>query len=185
MSTILKRTIPVLVEDLIPGTVSLGTLQKILQHLLKERVPIRDLMTILEAVGDYAPSNKDPHSLGELARAALYRTITKLYIDEERRMRVFTLSPEIERLILENMQNTVHGIIVNLAPDVIDKFLRNTGELTDKMIQNDQSPIVMTSSSIRLAVRTLTEINFPKLSVVSYNEIAPEVEIFSVGVLKI
>jgi flagellar biosynthesis protein FlhA len=83
------------------------------------------------------------------------------------------------------MQNTVHGIIVNLAPDVIDKFLRNTGELTDKMIQNDQSPIVMTSSSIRLAVRTLTEINFPKLSVVSYNEIAPEVEIFSVGILKI
>ena len=170
---------------MIPGALSVGILQKILQHLLKERVPVRDLVTILEAVGDYAATNKDPNSLGELARAALYRTITKLYIDEEGKLKVFTLAPDLERMIMENMQSTMQGVIVNLAPDIIEKILKGVTELTDQMIKNDQQPVALTSSSIRLAFRTLTEINFPKLITISYNEVAPEVELFSVGVLKV
>ena len=180
----LKKDYPVLVDDLIPGTISLGLLQRILQHLLKERIPIRDLVTILESISDYAATNKDANILGEFARASLYRTITKLYIDDEGKLRVFTLSPEIERMILENMQSTVHGVIVNLAPDVIDRLLKGVGELTERMMQNDQHPVALTSTSIRLAFRTLTEINYPKLAVLSYNEISPEVEIYSIGILK-
>ncbi|MFC1561353.1 flagellar biosynthesis protein FlhA, partial [Candidatus Latescibacterota bacterium] len=180
-----RNDYPVLVEDLIPGTLPLGTLQKILQHLLKERVPIRDLVTILEAVGDYAATNKDPNSLGELARAALYRTITKMYIDEEGKLKVFTLAPDLERMIMGNMQSTMQGVIVNLAPDIIEKILKGVTVLTDQMIKNDQQPVALTSSSIRLAFRTLTEINFPTLITISHNEVAPEVELFSVGVLKV
>ena len=180
-----KHDYPVLVEDLIPGTLPLGTLQKILQHLLKEKVPVRDLVTILEAAGDYATTSKDPNTLGELARAALYRTITKMYIDEEGKLKVFTLVPDLERMIMDNMQTVMQGIVVNLAPDIIGKILKGVSELSDQMKQNDQQPIVLTSSSIRLAFKTLTEVNFPKLIVISYNEAAPEVEIFSVGVLKI
>ena len=180
-----RNDYPVLVEEVIPGALSVGILQKILQHLLKERVPVRDLVTILEAVGDYAATNKDPNSLGELARAALYRTITKLYIDEEGKLKVFTLAPDLERMIMENMQSTMQGVVVNLAPDIIEKILKGVTELTDQMIKNDQQPVVLTSSSIRLAFRTLTEINFPKLITISYNEVAPEVELFSVGVLKV
>ena len=179
-----RNDYPVLIEDLIPGTLPLGTLQKILQHLLKERVPVRDLVTILEAVGDYAATNKDPNSLGELARAALYRTITKMYIDDEGQLKVFTLAPDVERLIMDNMQSTIHGVIVNLSPEVINKILRGAGTLVDQMLNNDQNPVVLTSTGIRLAFRTLTEVNFPKLAVIAYNEIAPEVELFSVGVLK-
>ncbi len=180
-----KKDYPILIEDLVPGTLPLGILQKILQHLLKERVPVRDLVTILEAVGDFAATNKDPNSLGELARSALYRTITKMYIDDEGQLKVFTLAPDLERLIMENMQSTPHGVVVNLAPEVIEQILSGVRELNDQMIQNDQQPIALTSTSIRLAFRTLTEINFPRCAVISYNEVAPEVELFSVGILKI
>ncbi|MFC1649930.1 flagellar biosynthesis protein FlhA [Candidatus Latescibacterota bacterium] len=180
-----KNDYPILVEDLIPGTLPLGILQKILQHLLKERVPVRDLVTILEAVGDFAATNKDPNSLGELARAALYRTITKMYIDEEGKLKVFTLAPDLERMIMENMQSTPHGVVVNLQPGVIEKILNGVRELTDQMVNNDQQPIALTSTGIRLAFRTLIEINFPRCVTISYNEVAPEIELFSVGVLKV
>ncbi len=180
-----KNDYPVLIDDLVPNVLPLGTLQKVLQHLLRERVPVRDLVTIIETVGDYAATNKDPHALGELARAALYRTITKMYIEESGQIKVFTLSPELERMIMDNMQSYAQGVVVNLAPDIIDKILKAVGRLYEQMLSNDQQPIVLSSTSIRFAFRTLVEVNFPKLAVISYNEVAPEVELFSVGVVKI
>ncbi len=179
-----KREYPVVVEELIPGVMSLGTLQKILQHLLKERVPVRDLLTILEAAGDYAASTKDPSTLGEFARTALYRTITRMYIDDEDKLTVFTLSPQLERLIMENMQSTVQGVVVNLSPEVTGRVLKQVGTLIDQMSAAGHLPVVLTSSGIRLAFRVLTEISYPRLAILSYNEIAPEVEIFSVGMVK-
>ncbi|MBN1290287.1 MAG: flagellar biosynthesis protein FlhA [Candidatus Latescibacteria bacterium] len=181
----IKHDYPVLIDDLIPQSLNLGTLQKILQHLLKERIPIRDLVTILEAIGDYAATTKDANTLGEFARAALYRTITKMYIDDSGKLTVFTIAPKVERLILENMKTTPQGIMVNIPPDVSEKILHSTNKLIDQMVKNDQQPVALTSSSIRLAFKTITEISFPNLGVVSYNEVAPEVEIYSVGMVKI
>jgi len=180
-----KRDYPVLIEDLIPQTLSLGLLQKILKHLLRERVPIRDLVAIIEAIGDYIQTTKDPYTLGEFARTALYRTITKMYIDDKGRLTVFTLSPQLERMIMENMQSTLQGVVVNLAPDITQKMLRGVGEMLDKMIANDTHPVALVSSSIRLAFRTLAALNYPRLAVLAYNEITPETEIFSVGVVKV
>jgi len=180
-----KRDYPVLVEDLIPQTLSLGLLQRILKHLLKERVPVRDLVAILEAVGDYAATTKDPFTLGEFARAALYRTITKMYIDDEGKLTVFTLSPQLERLMMDNMQTTLQGVVVNLAPDITEKVLARVGEFLEQMIANDKPPVALVSSSIRLAFRTMTEINYPRLAVLAYNEITPETEIFSIGMVKV
>ena len=180
-----KKDYPVLIDDLIPQTLSLGLLQKILQHLLKERVPIRDLVTILETIGDYAATTKDVNTLGEYARASLYRTITKMYIDEKGKLTVFTIAPKIERLILENMKTSPQGIVVNIPPDVSEKILHGTNKLIDQMVKNDQPPVALTSSGIRLAFKTITEISFPNLGVISYNEVAPEVEIYSVGMVKI
>jgi len=181
----IKRDYPVLVEDLIPQTLSLGLLQRILKHLLKERVPVRDLVAILEAVGDYAATTKDPFTLGEFARAALYRTITKMYIDDEGKLTVFTLSPQLERLMMDNMQTTLQGVVVNLAPDITEKVLARVGELSEQMVANDKPPVALVSSSIRLAFRTMTEINYPRLAVLAYNEITPETEIFSIGMVKV
>lgn len=179
-----KHDYPALIDELIPGTMSLGMLQKILQHLLRERIPVRDLMTILEAVGDYASTTKDAATLGEFARAALYRTITRLYIDDDTKLTVFTLSPQLERMIMENMQSTIQGMVVNLSPEATGKILKNTGAMIEQMTAADHQPVVLTSTSVRLAFRTLVEISYPKLIVLSYNEIAPEVEIFSVGMVK-
>jgi flagellar biosynthesis protein FlhA len=179
-----KRDYPVLVDELIPQVMSLGTLQKVIRHLLKERIPVRDLVTILEAAGDYASSTKDPATLGEFARAALYRTITRMYIDDEGKLTVFTLSPQLERQIMENTQSSIHGIVLNLSPDVTGKVLTQVGNRIEQMTAAGHVPVALTSSGIRLAFRTLTEINYPKLAVLSYNEIAPEVEIFSVGMVK-
>ena len=180
-----KRNYPVLVDELIPQILSLGVLQKVLKHLLKERIPIRDLVSILEGIGDYAATTKDSYTLGEFARAALCRTITKMYIDEEGKLTVFTLSPPLERVLMENMHSTVQGIVVNLAPDITEKVFRGVAELSEQMIAQDKHPVVLTASSVRLAFKTLTEINFPKLTVLAYNEISPEVEIFSIGIVKI
>jgi len=180
----IKKDYPVLIEELIPQTMSLGLLQKVLQHLLKERVPVRDLVTILEAIGDYAATTKDPYTLGEFARAALYRTLTKMYIDDKGKLTVFTVSPQIERMILENIKTTQQGVMVSIAPDVSEKILQGVKGLVDQMMANDQQPVVLTSSSIRLAFRTMTEISFPDIGVLAYNEVAPEVEIFSIGMLR-
>ena len=180
-----KRNYPVLVDELIPQILSLGVLQKVLKHLLKERIPIRDLVSILEGIGDYAATTKDSYTLGEFARAALCRTITKMYIDEEGKLTVFTLSPPLERVLMENMHSTVQGIVVNLAPDITEKVFTGVAELSEQMIAQDKHPVVLTASSVRLAFKTLTEINFPKLTVLAYNEISPEVEIFSIGIVKI
>jgi flagellar biosynthesis protein FlhA len=180
-----RQDYPVLVDELIPGQLGLGTLQRVLQHLLKEQIPIRDLVTILETIGDYAANTKDPNTLGEFARVALYRTITRMYIDDENKMTVFTLSPQLERMIMENMQNTSQGVIVNLSPAVSEKMLTNVGAIFEQMLANDQQPIALTSASIRFAFRTMTEISFPRLAVLSYNEVAPEIEIFSVGMVKV
>lgn len=180
-----KRDFPILVEDLIPQTLSLGMLQKVLKHLLKERVPVRDLVAILEAVGDYATTTKDPYTLGEFARAALYRTITKMYIDEEEKLTVFTLSSQVERLIIDNMHSSIQGVVVNLAPDITEKILSSVGELSEQMIANEKQPAALISTGIRFAFRTLVEINYPRLAVLAYNEVAPEIEIFSIGMVKI
>ncbi len=179
----LKRDYPVIVDELVPTVLPLGTIQKILRHLLKERIPVRDLLTILEAAGEYAATTKDPYTLGEFARAALYRTITKLYIDDDGKLTVFTLSPQVERLVTEHMQSSLQGVAVNLAPDDAEKVLARTGELYDQMVARDKPPVVLTSSSVRFAFRTLVEINFPRLAVVAYNEVAPEVELFSIGMV--
>lgn len=181
----IKRDYPVLVEDLIPGTLSLGLLQKILKHLLRERVPVRDLVAVIEAVGDYVQTTKDPFTLGEFARAALYRTITKMYIDADGKLTVFTVAPQLERMIMDNMQSALQGVVVNLAPDITERLLKSVGVLSDKMMANDKHPVVLVSSSIRLAFRSLTEISFPRLAVLAYNEITPETEIFSIGMVKV
>ena len=180
-----KRDYPVLVEEIVPSMLNLGALQKILQHLLKERIPVRDLNTILEAVGDYAATTKDPNTLGEFARAALYRTITRMYIDDDGKLKVATMSPQLERHIIDNMQATPQGVITSLAPNVNEQLLQNVGEIHDRMLANNQHPVILTSSGIRLAFRTLTEISYPRLGVIAYNEVAPEIEIYSIGVVDV
>jgi flagellar biosynthesis protein FlhA len=178
-----KKDYPAVVAELIPDQISLGGVQKILQNLLKERVPIRDMVTVLETTADYAPITKDPEILAEYVRTALGRTICQLYQTPEGAIPALTVSPRVEGLISESIQNTVAGIKVALAPDLARRLFERMAGLIDGMVSNGQQPLVLVAPTIRLAFRRLTETTFPSLTVLSYNEIVPGIEVFSVGMI--
>ena len=181
-----KNAYPAVVEELIPNVVPLGKLQRVLQNLLIERVSVRDLRTILEILGDYSDIN-DTEVLTEYTRSALRRSIcnTLLKESQENNIAVLTVDGVVENLIVEGVQSTPAGLNVALAPDLASQLFQNLSNLIDQMIANGQLPVVLTAPSIRLALRKLTAADFPSLYVLSYNEIAPEVEVSSVGNLSI
>jgi len=177
---------PAMVEDLIPDVVPLGRLQRVLQNLLFERVPVRDFRSILETLADYADI-KDVEVLTEYVRSALRRAICNSLLKEapEEGISVLTMTGDLEEMIRESVQSTPAGISVALSPDVASQLFRHMTALIDQMINNGQQPVVLAAPHIRLAFRKLTAANFPSLWVLSYNEIAPEVEVSAVGVIRL
>ncbi len=181
----LKEKSPTVVEELIPEQMKVGGVQKTLQHLLKEQVPVRDLQTILETMADYAPVTKDPEVLTEYVRTALGRTVCQLYQNEEGNIPVLTVAPELEQQLADAMQSTPGGIKVLLQPEVSGQVFERLAEGIDSMVSNGQQPVVLTAPSVRQAFRRLTETSFPSLAVLSYNEIIPGVEVYSVGMISL
>ena len=180
-----KQSHPAVVEELIPDLVPIGRLQRVLQNLLFERVPVRDFRTILETLADYADI-KDVEVLTEYTRTALRRSICNVLLKEapEEGIAVLTIAGQLEELIKDSVQSTPAGMGVAMSPDVASLVFRNLAALIDRMIANGQQPVVLTAPHIRLAFRKLTASSFPTLYVLSYNEIAPEVEVSAVGVLR-
>ncbi|MEW6754756.1 MAG: flagellar biosynthesis protein FlhA [Candidatus Latescibacterota bacterium] len=178
----LRNTCPTVVEELVPSVVPLGRLQRVLQKLLAERVPVRDLRTVLETLADYQQID-DVEVLSEYARTALRRQICSVLLKDAREsgIAVLTVDSDLEEMIREAVQSTPAGILVALPPDTAARLFREMTGHIDRMIANGQQPAVLVSPQIRLALRKLTAANFPSLHVLSYNEIAPEVEVTSVG----
>ncbi len=181
-----KQLHPAVVEELIPDVVPVGRLQRVLQNLLMERVPVRDFRTILETLADYGDI-KDVEILTEYARTALRRSICNILLKEapEEGISVLTVSGELEELIKESVQSTPAGLAVALSPELATRIFRTLSSLIDLMIANGQQPVVLAAPHIRLAFRKLTASSFPTLYVVSYNEIAPEIEVSAVGVIRL
>ena len=177
----IKEKSPAVVDELIPDNLSVGGVQKVMQNLLKERIPVRDTQTILECLADYAPVTKEPDVLTEYVRGSLGRTICQLFQNDEGSIPVLTVSPELEQQIADSMQSTAGGIKVVMAPDILNQLSEQLAERIDSMVSNGQTPIVLTSPNVRLAFRRVTETTFPSLTVLSYNEIVPGVDIYSVG----
>jgi flagellar biosynthesis protein FlhA len=180
-----KGTNGAVVEELIPNIMSLGKVQRVLQNLLEERVSIRDLHTILETLADYGSEIKDPEVLTEYVRTALRRSICTGILKDapDENIPVLTVAPDAELQIKEAMQSTPVGINVGLEPGLVTHLFASVTVLVDQMIANGQQPTVLCSPQIRLAFRKLTAANFPSFHVLSYNEIAPDVEITAVGVI--
>lgn len=181
----LKEDYPALVDTTIPESVSLGTLQKVLQSLLRERVPIRDLATILETISDYITATKEPDVLAEYVRMALRRQITELYKDKDGKVNVFTIDPAVEQQLGESVQNTKQGLMLVLDPAMAEKLLEKIGEEMKRPLTAGFAPVCICSPNIRLALRRLIEARHPQLAVVSYNEIMPEVELISTGMVRL
>ena len=174
-----KEKNPALVEELIPGLLSLGEVQKVLQNLLRERVPVRDLVGILEAIADAATISRDPFFLTERARAALARTITQQYAVDGR-LSVLTVHPRLEQLLVEAAEKAEGGYPV-LEPRKAQRVVERVKEAVEKIARQGMLPVIICAPGARLPLRRLTERQFPHVAVLSLNEVWPEVEVEAVG----
>ncbi|MCC6124192.1 MAG: flagellar biosynthesis protein FlhA [Pirellulales bacterium] len=179
----LKRTSPAVVDELIPGTMKLAEVQQILQMLLREAVPIRQLSPILETLGDYATRTKDPILLTEYVRHRLARTICTRYRDKEGRLTVVTLDPTLEDRIRAGFDHNEHGLFVRMSPQAVESLCRLIAKEVEKLTTTGHSPIVLVSPQIRAALKQITVPHLPQLVVLSYNEITRDTKIDSLAMV--
>ena len=175
-----KASIPELVEEAFPNIISYSSFQKILSNLLKEGVPIKDLVTIIETIVDSSSTTKDLDMITENIRVALKRTITRKFC-EGGQMKVITLDAELEKLIVSSMAKSEHGIYLSLSPDVLQKVLLQVSENVKKFNDISIKPVILTSHVVRVYFYRLIEQFYPNVSVISFNEIANNVQIQSIG----
>lgn len=179
-----KETNPVLVDELIPKFMTVGDVQKVLANLLKERISIRDMVTILETLADYSPTTKDVDILTEYVRQAMARYITKKYVSSDV-LEAITLSPDIEETIMNSIQKTEQGSYLNLSPEYIQKLINNLSNVLERLLLKTAQPIVVCSPIVRIYLRRLIENIFPDVIVLSFNEILPNVQIKTVGMVEV
>ncbi|MDI3507891.1 MAG: flagellar biosynthesis protein FlhA [Clostridiales bacterium] len=180
----IKQTHPVLVDELIPKLMTVGEVQKVLQNLLKENVPIRDMVTILETLADYVNLTRDPDMLTEYVRHALSRTITRRFIQGNKASAI-TVDPSLEQLIMDSIKQTEQGTMIAMEPSKLRAMLSSLSNEIRKLSGTGIQPIVITSPVVRIYFKRLTEQMLPDLPVLSYNELEPSVEVQSVGMVRI
>jgi flagellar biosynthesis protein FlhA len=179
----LRQTSPAVVDELIPGAMKLAEVQQILQMLLREQVPIRQLGLILETLGDFAPRSKDPILLTEYVRNRLARTICTTHRDKDNRLHVVTLDPALEDRIRAGFEHTERGLFVRMSPQAVEATCRLIAAEIEKLTVASHPPIVLVSPQIRPALRQMTASHLPKLIVLSYNEITRDTKIESVAMI--
>ncbi|HOA53011.1 MAG TPA: flagellar biosynthesis protein FlhA, partial [Thermogutta sp.] len=179
----LKKSSPAVVEDLIPNVMRLAEVQQILQMLLREQVPIRQLGLILETLGDYAPRTKDPILLTEFVRARLARTISTRYRDAEGRMLVVTLDPALEDRIRAGFDHTERGLFIRMSPQMMERIARGIAQEVSKLTTQHRPPVVLVSPQIRPALKEMMTPYLPNLVVLSYNEITRDTRIESIAMV--
>ena len=176
----IKKDNELLVEEVVPGIISHGNLQKILGNLLREGIPIKDMETILETISDYGTTVKDTEMLTEYIRQALKRTITRKW-SEAGQIRVITLSTEIEKLIINSIGKNEKGSYLSIEPEFMQKLVTQLIEQINKLKGEINIPIILTSPFVRGYFRKLLDQFYPKAVVLSFNEIDNSVQIQALG----
>jgi flagellar biosynthesis protein FlhA len=179
----LKETNAAVVEEIVPDTLSLGEIQRVLQLLLSEGVPIRDLGTIVEAIGDKARITRDTNLLSEYARQALGRAITAPHLDEELRLRAITLDPAIEQEVATSITQTADGEYLAMDPPRAQAIVGALRAQVEHATGRGARPVLLCSARIRRHLRRLIAQAQPHLPVCSYNEIAPGINVETIGVI--
>ncbi|MGQ9646414.1 MAG: flagellar biosynthesis protein FlhA [Thermodesulfobacteriota bacterium] len=174
---------PKAVEELTPHLLSLGAVQKVLQNLLKERVSIRDLMTIVETLADYAVLTKDPDILTEYVRQKLARTIVRQYETPEGVLPLITLDQRLEDLLREKIQKGEYGTTLVLEPNLAQKILSSFHQCMDRIAPLHYQPVILCSPIIRRHLKRLLERFLPQVAVLSHSELPPQTKIQSLGVV--
>ncbi|GDY10583.1 flagellar biosynthesis protein FlhA [Planctomycetia bacterium] len=174
----LRLTSPKVVDELVPTMLKPAQVHQVLENLLRERVPIRDLETILETLGDYADRTQNTALLTEYVRSALARTICQRHRDEQRILRVLTVDPDLEDVIVAGVSFSDSGLIVRLSLPTSDAIRQS---LTETLAATEANIVLTTSSSVRLGLRHVTATTFPRLTILSLNEISRDTQIESLG----
>ncbi|RCX15530.1 flagellar biosynthesis protein FlhA [Anaerobacterium chartisolvens] len=179
-----RQNYPAIVEELVPKQMAVGEIQKVLANLLKEGVSIRDMVTVLETLADYSPVTHDTDMLTEYVRQALGRAISKKFINDTK-SNVITLDPKLEQIIMDSLQRTEHGSYINLEPSITNTIINSLSKQVQRLVQLGQQPIILASPVVRLYFKRLTEQFMPGLIVLSYNELDPNIEVQSVGMVNV
>lgn len=180
-----KKQYPKVVEELIPDQLSLGSVVRVLQSLLKEQVSIRDLRTIFETLSDEANKTKDPEMLTEAVRKSLARSITRKYADEEGKVQVITLSPQLEEAISNSLLQTEQGVQLVMDPQMAQAMVTNIAQTIETHPEIAGQPILMTSSTARRHIFKLTSRFLPQLIVLSHNELSSDAVVSAVDQVEV
>ncbi len=176
---------PKLIEELVPGLLSVGSIQKVLQNLIRERVSIRDIQTVCETLADHAAIVKDPEILTEYVRQALARTITRPYEGEGRELKVLTLQQDLEERISKSIQKTDQGAFLALEPDFLKSFIQATNVEVKKVLNMGFHPVILCSPMVRRHLKKLLERFLSDVVVLSHNELSGHLEIQSIGIIRL
>ncbi len=179
----LKESNAAVVEEVVPDALSLGEIQRVLQSLLAEGVPIRDLGTIVEAIGDKARTTRDTSLLSEYARQALGRAITAPHLDERLRLQAITLDPSIEQEVSTSITQTTDGEYLAMDPPRAQAIVNALRTQVEHAAGLGARPVLLCSARIRRHLRRLIAQAQPHLAVCSYNEIAPGIDVETIGVI--
>lgn len=179
----LKKAMPQLVDETIPGVVNYAALQKILRNLLREGIPIRDLATIVETAADAMGSTRDLDTVTENVRAALARTITRRFC-EHGQMKVITLDAEVEKRIVASLSKNEQGVFLAMSADLMQSIVSQLGDMIKKFSDFSQKPVLLTSPVIRVYLSKMLAQFYPDLYVLGFNEIAGNVQIQALDNIK-
>lgn len=180
----LKESYPALVEEVVPAKVPLGVLHRVLQRLLRERVPIRDLTTILEALADVIDQTRDPEALTEHVRLALSNVIAERHMDESGIVRAITIGPRLEASLMElfNVRQDPARAGGIIEPEILTHLLTGLGQLAKNHTVAGQVPPLMTPPGLRVGIRRLIEPVLPHIPVVSLAELPPQTNLQQIAV---
>lgn len=181
----LMKTAPKVVEELIPGLLTVGQVQQVLSHLLREQISVRDLRTILETLADWAPHVKHPERLAEFVRRKLSRTITAKYLNPEGILPLTSFTPTVERALSEAVQQTDEGTFLALEPGYAQQLINRLSRAAEKFMELGQTPLILAPTHLRAALFNFVQRFVPGFAVISHQEIAPNTKVQSLGVISI
>ena len=169
------------VTEVIPDLVTVSDLQKVLQHLLRERIPVRDMVTIIETLADFATRPKDIEQLGEVVRSAIARTVTRQYVDFEDKLRCITLDPPLERELGDMVSLTSGGSALVIPPEVQSRLVQHLKAEYERLTMQGYQPVLLCGAQLRLAMRRFLDRHLPNLAVLAYSEISAKADVEFVG----
>ncbi|WP_031386209.1 flagellar biosynthesis protein FlhA [Desulfonatronum thiodismutans] len=180
----LAKRAPKAVEELVPGIMSLGTVQRVLQNLVREQVSIRDMLTIVETLADFGPSIKDPDLLTEYVRGRMARTIVKPYLAGGNNLAVIILDQDWERLLQENLRKAEQGTYLNIDPGNGQKLIQGLQSAMEKAMVAEGQPVVLTTPSLRSHLAQLITRFIPTLPIISQAEIPAGINLQSAATVR-